>query len=68
VAAVLTPPDPVSQIGLALPTILLYEVSIWAARMIERNREQERVAKEAADEEANKKASLSEAGDGTTAS
>ena len=32
VAAVLTPPDPVSQIGLALPTILLYEVSIWTAR------------------------------------
>jgi sec-independent protein translocase protein TatC len=28
VAAVLTPPDPVSQIGLALPTILLYEISI----------------------------------------
>lgn len=38
VAAVLTPPDPVSQIGLALPTILLYEVSIWTARMIERKR------------------------------
>jgi sec-independent protein translocase protein TatC len=38
VAAVLTPPDPVSQIGLALPTILLYEVSIWSARMVERQR------------------------------
>jgi sec-independent protein translocase protein TatC len=46
VAAVLTPPDPVSQIGLALPTILLYEVSIWMARMVERKREQERVARE----------------------
>lgn len=46
VAAVLTPPDPVSQIGLALPTILLYEISIWTARMIERKREQERVASE----------------------
>ena len=45
-AAVLTPPDPVSQIGLALPTILLYEVSIWTARLIERKREQERVARE----------------------
>ena len=32
VAAVLTPPDPMSQIGLAIPTILLYEVAIWAAR------------------------------------
>jgi sec-independent protein translocase protein TatC len=37
-AAVLTPPDPVSQLGLALPTILLYEISILAARRIEKNR------------------------------
>ena len=51
VAAVLTPPDPVSQIGLALPTILLYEVSIWAARMVERKREQER---QSAEKEASK--------------
>ncbi len=47
VAAVLTPPDPVSQIGLAVPTIILYEVSIWMARMVERKREQERLAREA---------------------
>ena len=40
-AAILTPPDPVSQIGLALPTILLYEVSIWLARVIERGRKKE---------------------------
>lgn len=39
-AAILTPPDPVSQIGLALPTILLYEISIWSAKLIERKREQ----------------------------
>lgn len=38
VAAVLTPPDPISQIGLALPTILLYEVAIYAARLVERGR------------------------------
>ncbi len=37
-AAILTPPDPMSQIGLALPTILLYEVSIFAARIIEKKR------------------------------
>ncbi|WP_051914159.1 twin-arginine translocase subunit TatC [Nitratireductor basaltis] len=37
-AAILTPPDPVSQIGLAIPTILLYEVAIWSARMVERRR------------------------------
>jgi sec-independent protein translocase protein TatC len=40
-AAILTPPDPVSQIGLALPTILLYEVSIFLARMIEKGRKTE---------------------------
>lgn len=49
VAAVLTPPDPVSQIGLAVPTILLYEISIWAARMVERRRESERLARERED-------------------
>lgn len=37
-AAVLTPPDPISQIGLALPTILLYEISIISVRMIEKKR------------------------------
>ncbi|MCY6380586.1 twin-arginine translocase subunit TatC [Hoeflea prorocentri] len=37
-AAILTPPDPASQIGLALPTILLYEIAIYAARLIERRR------------------------------
>jgi sec-independent protein translocase protein TatC len=58
VAAILTPPDPISQIGLALPTIILYEVSIWMARMIERQREQERLAREKAEaaEEASSKA------------
>ena len=40
-AAILTPPDPMSQIGLALPTIILYELSILAVRMIERSRERE---------------------------
>jgi sec-independent protein translocase protein TatC len=36
VAAVLTPPDPISQITLALPTILLYELSIFAVKLAER--------------------------------
>jgi sec-independent protein translocase protein TatC len=60
VAAVLTPPDPVSQIGLALPTIILYEVSIWAARIIERRREQERRERERAEAaaDAGRKAAL----------
>jgi len=53
VAAVLTPPDPVSQIGLAIPTILLYEISIWTARMVERKREEEKAANEQAAAETN---------------
>jgi sec-independent protein translocase protein TatC len=36
VAAVLTPPDPISQISLALPTILLFEISIYAVRLAEK--------------------------------
>ena len=32
VAAVVTPPDVVSQLALAIPMCLLYEVGIWAAR------------------------------------
>ncbi|MGF1620963.1 MAG: twin-arginine translocase subunit TatC [Rhodomicrobiaceae bacterium] len=38
VAAFLTPPDPISQIGMAVPTLFLYEFSIWAVRLIERKR------------------------------
>jgi sec-independent protein translocase protein TatC len=37
-AAILTPPDPISQITLALPMCLLYEVSIWCVWLIERRR------------------------------
>ena len=35
VAAVVTPPDPISQIMLAVPLVLLYEISIWCVRLIE---------------------------------
>jgi sec-independent protein translocase protein TatC len=35
-AAVLTPPDVISQVSLAIPIILLYEASIFAVRLIER--------------------------------
>jgi sec-independent protein translocase protein TatC len=37
-AAVLTPPDPVSQIALALPTLALYEISIYAVKLTEKKR------------------------------
>ncbi|MBL0374885.1 twin-arginine translocase subunit TatC [Rhizobium sp. KVB221] len=43
VAAVLTPPDPISQLGLAIPTILLYEISIFTARMIEKGRSRDAI-------------------------
>ena len=37
-AAFITPPDPISQIGLALPMYLLYELSILSVRWVERSR------------------------------
>ena len=38
-AAFLTPPDPFSQISLALPIIILYEISIYIAKIIQKNKE-----------------------------
>ena len=37
-AALLTPPDPISQIGLALPMYALYELSILSVKWVERSR------------------------------
>ena len=34
-AAILTPPDPITQIGLAIPLLILYELSIFSVKMIE---------------------------------
>lgn len=45
-AAILTPPDVISQVGLALPILLLYEISIFLVRLSEKRR----AAKEAAEE------------------
>jgi sec-independent protein translocase protein TatC len=33
IAAIVTPPDVVSQLALAIPMIILYEVGIWAAQL-----------------------------------
>ena len=41
VAAILTPPDPVSMMTLAIPGVLLYEISIWCVWLIERRRKRE---------------------------
>lgn len=38
VAALLTPPDPISQIGLSLPMYALYEISILSVRWVEKQR------------------------------
>ncbi|MEO3430298.1 twin-arginine translocase subunit TatC [Pelagibius sp. CAU 1746] len=38
VAAVFTPPDPLSQLSLAVPIVLLYEISIIMAKMVEKKR------------------------------
>jgi sec-independent protein translocase protein TatC len=51
VAAILTPPDIISQIGLAVPLIILYEGSIIAAKMM-RTRDQRRAAAAEAAEKA----------------
>lgn len=50
VAAVLTPPDVISQIGLGLPIIALYEISIIAVRMVERRRAEAEAAEAAAEQ------------------
>ncbi len=44
IAAVLTPPDVLSQMSLALPLVALYEGSIWSVRMVERRVAAERAA------------------------
>lgn len=36
IAAIITPPDVVSQLALAIPMCLLYELGIWAARLFMR--------------------------------
>ena len=41
VAAIVTPPDPVSQLMLAIPICLLYEISIWCVWLIERRRKRD---------------------------
>jgi sec-independent protein translocase protein TatC len=49
VAAIVTPPDPISQITLAVPLCLLYEISIWCVWLIERRRKQEEEAEAGTD-------------------
>jgi sec-independent protein translocase protein TatC len=48
VAAFLTPPDPISQIGLGIPMYLLYELSILSVRWVEKRRARTQAAEAAA--------------------
>ena len=48
IAAVLTPPDILSQMSLALPLLALYEGSVWSVRMVEKRAAAERAAAAAA--------------------
>jgi len=48
IAAILTPPDVISQLSLALPLMVLYEGSIWSVRIVEKKAAAEAAAKAAA--------------------
>ena len=39
-AAILTPPDPITQVGLAIPLLILYELSIFSVKIIEKKIEE----------------------------
>jgi sec-independent protein translocase protein TatC len=47
-AAVLTPPDVISQMSLAIPLLLLFEGSIWSVRIVEKRAARETAEKAAA--------------------
>ena len=42
-AAILTPPDPITQVGLAIPLLLLYELSILTVKFTEKKSESENI-------------------------
>ena len=41
IAAILTPPDPITQVGLAIPLLLLYELSIFTVKFTEKKKNKE---------------------------
>ena len=41
IAAILTPPDPITQVGLAIPLLLLYELSIFTVKFTEKKKNEE---------------------------
>lgn len=59
-AAVLTPPDVISQLSLAIPLMILYEGSILSVRVVEKKAKAEAAEKEAAAKAAAKAAETAE--------
>lgn len=55
-AAVLTPPDVISQLSLAIPLMILYEGSIWSVRIVEKKANARDAAEENAKAEADAEA------------
>jgi len=49
-AALLTPPDIISQVGLGIPIIILYEISIYLAVMMEKKRQEKEVSEQNTEE------------------
>jgi sec-independent protein translocase protein TatC len=49
IAAVLTPPDVLSQLSLAIPLMILYEGSIWAVKLVEKKAQADAATKAAAE-------------------
>ena len=45
-AAFFTPPDVISQILLTVPVLMLYEISIWCVKLIEKKQAEEDAARE----------------------
>lgn len=41
ISAIVTPPDVISQITVAIPMLLIYEASIWISVIVERNKKKE---------------------------
>ncbi|AMJ60223.1 twin-arginine translocase subunit TatC [Bosea sp. PAMC 26642] len=52
IAAVLTPPDVISQLMLAVPMLLLYELSVFSVRYVEKKRAAKKAAEDAAEKAA----------------
>jgi sec-independent protein translocase protein TatC len=60
VAAIFTPPDPISMTSLAVPLIALYEISVWLSVWVEKDRERRQRESEKEDEDGNDDADRSE--------